>query len=74
MDQKGHKPRRKRALHTLKGVLADGAYASLLAIPVAVGVAAYIFVYLSFLRRRLHHRAHDAAAAHGSVASDSDDQ
>ena len=44
--------------------MADGAYASLLAIPVAIGVAAYTFVYLSFLRRRLHRRANHTAEEH----------
>lgn len=73
MDQNDHKPLRKRALHQLSGVVADGVYASLLAIPVAIGVAAYTFVYLSFLRHRLHHRAHDAATQR-SVASDANDQ
>jgi hypothetical protein len=57
MEQVEHAPLRRRAWQEISGVIADGAYASLLAIPVAIGVAAYTFVYLSFLRHRLRRRA-----------------
>jgi ABC-type uncharacterized transport system permease subunit len=57
MDQVERTPLRKRALQEISGMIADGAYASLLAIPVAIGVAAYTFVHLSLLRHRLRRRA-----------------
>jgi hypothetical protein len=57
MDQVERTPLRKRALQEISGMIADGAYASLLAIPVAIGVAAYTFGYLSLLRHRLRRRA-----------------
>ncbi len=41
MDQAERGPLRRRALRGMGGVIADGAYAGLLAIAVAVGVAAY---------------------------------
>lgn len=62
MDNFERTPLRKRALQEISGMVADGAYASLLAIPVAIGVAAYTFVYLSLLRRRLRRRAEERPA------------
>lgn len=59
MDNVERTPVHKRALQEIGGMVADGAYASLLAIPVAIGVAAYTFVYLSLLRRRLRRRAEE---------------
>lgn len=46
-----------RAWTEIRGVAADGVYAGLLTIPVAIGVAAYIFVWLSLLRHRVRRRA-----------------
>lgn len=74
MDQDEGASLRKRSLQELRGVLADGAYASLLAIPVAIGVAAYAFVYLSFLRHRLHRRAERSAEDHVRTATDARDK
>ena len=74
MDDVERTPLRKRTLHEISGIIADGAYASLLAIPVAIGVAAYIFVYLSFLRRRLRQRAERGAQNHVRATLDARDQ
>jgi hypothetical protein len=74
MDQDDHTPLRKRAQHEIGVIIADGAYASLLAIPVAIGVAAYAFVYLSFLRRRLHRRTHRRAEDDERATTHANDQ
>ena len=74
MDQDERTPLRNRTLHEISGIIADGAYASLLAIPVAIGVAAYTFVYLSFLRHRLHRRAERGAENRERAPMDAHDQ
>jgi hypothetical protein len=74
MDQDDHTPLRKRAQREISGIIADGVYASLLAIPVAIGVAAYTFVYLSFLRRRLHRRTHHSAEDDERATTHANDQ
>jgi hypothetical protein len=70
MDEVERTPSRKRILHEISTTIADGAYASLLAIPVAIGVAAYAFVYLSFLRHRLHRRAERGAEDRSRATTD----
>jgi hypothetical protein len=74
MDRVEHRPLRKRAWHAVRGILADGTYATLLAIPVAVGVAAYTFVYLSLLRHRLNRRAEQALADRMRATPDAGDE
>ena len=74
MEDDDHGSLWKRARHEISGVIADGAYATLLAIPVAIGVAAYAFVYLSFLRRRLHRRTHHSAEDDGRAANGANDE
>jgi hypothetical protein len=74
MDDVERTPLRERALHEISGIIADGGYASLLAIPVAIGVAAYTFVYLSFLRHRLHRRAERSAKDRVRATLDARDQ
>jgi len=45
--------RRNGVLRELGAIALDAGYASLLAIPAALGITAYIFMYLSYLRRHL---------------------
>jgi hypothetical protein len=66
MDDDEPTPLRTRTLREIRGIAADGAYASLLAIPVAIGVAAYTFAYLSLLRHRLRRRAADSRTRSGA--------
>lgn len=70
MDGVEPKHSRKRVLHEVSTIIVDGAYASLLAVPVAIGVAAYAFVYLSLLRRRLRRRAEHGVVDRAPAASD----
>jgi hypothetical protein len=74
MEQVEHAPLRKRALQEIGGVIADGAYASLLAIPVAIGVAVYTFVYLSLLRHRLRRRAEQRIGNGTHATADAGDE
>ena len=74
MDQAERGPLRRRALREIGGVIADGAYAGLLAIPVAVGVAADTFVCLSLLRHRLRRRAEQSSEDRSPASPDASDE
>jgi hypothetical protein len=74
VDEAERTPPRKRILHEISATIVDGAYASLLAIPVAIGVAAYTFVYLSFLRHRLRRRAERSTEDRARATTDLEDQ